>query len=408
MSRKVFVTGGGGGGGSADLGSLVVDLPLVSATALGTGGNNLNVRGESGITQLNANQFGWVAYGADNPSNVIRLVAVPFQVDNNGAITPGSAVTTTNSSGVSISNTVWYSECAPGRFLIHSACHWAGSYNMMAWTASVASNNTAVVGRDSGGAISGTYFWPGQYNCVPTGNGSFVFSPSYNNSSYSGYMRYDWNGSTQYNYGTSSALNSYSSTVYGYPAIQNWQSNQARCGLIIDHRSSSSGFYVSEAHTSNSFTGYGYMGSVFGNEDYSTILGHRLASGKAVYFNQSRAALVTDGAGGTLKTNTTTPIPANLQYGRAGATAIALGNDYFAAPQLSGASWLIYKVTVDGANNPSTETVASLFTAPGLVGSPASNATGWRFGGDENQFLVQAAYGQVNVYDATALKALMV
>lgn len=409
MARKIFVQSGGGGGGGGT-GKLVTELPLVSSASFAVSSYLFTQRQNGGISQLNANQLMWACLGADTSN--IGFQAQPFQVSNSGVITLGTAQTVINSSGTSISTTISASEPAPGRYFVVGRMYWAGAYSVMPWGAQVASNNTVSVSRYSASDYSTTapYAHPNAGTPVSTGvAGTYVWVPGYTTNGYGAANRYDFDGGSNYTYATGSVLNSYSSTHYGFQALQHWSDTQARCGVMCDHRDSTSGFYFREYYGEGSARNLGYTSSVFGGNDYSTIVGQRLSGGKAVYWNGSGRYIVTDGAGTTLlQGGNVIPPSVATSTGYHGGATIALGNDFFAAPSSSG-GWLIYKPTLDGSNNLSFSPKANLFYGAGL-GAPVAIAgnTGLRLAGDQQQYLVHAGPGFVSVYDAAALKELMV
>jgi hypothetical protein len=408
MSRKIFVQSGGGGGGGSIAG-IITSLPLISSASwAGTYSLALD---SSGGCQLSANQFGYVEFGYNTGSNIIALQARPIQVSNSGVITLGSNSTVTNSSGSSISTTQFVSEPAPGRFAVIGRHYWSGTtYSIMSWGATFASNNTVTTGRNQGSDYSTgvSYAHPNSGNLVGVGNGSNLYLPGYTTNSYGTWNRYSYNGSSHYDYAAGTTVNSYSSTYYGFPALQHWSDTQERCGILSDHRDSSSGFYMIEAFSSSTPTNLGYSNTLLGDSNYSTVTGYRLVGGKAVYVNGNGRYLVTGGNGTVLaqaKALSRPTFASSSTY--LGNQTTALGNDFFAQPTSSG-NWVIFKVAVDGSNNATLTPKATLLSSSGLTPSASVSYQCWRLGGDQKQFLVLMGPGMVNVYDATALTALMV
>lgn len=408
MARKIFVQSGGGGGGSVE--GLITQLPLIS-TASWSGSYTL-AQSYSGGCQLNANQFGYVEFGASNASNIIALQARPIQVSESGSITIGAESTATNSSGTSISTTLFASEPAPGRYAIIGRQYWSGStYYINSYGATFASNNTVSTGVSQGNDYNtgASYAHPNSGNLIGAGNGSALFVPGYNSNSYGTWNRYDYNGSSNYSYSTGSTVNTYSSTHYGFPALQHWSDTQSRCGILSDHRNAASGFYMSEVTdaTSNP-TALGYSNNLLGSTDYSSVTGYRLSNGKAVYVNSPGNYLVTNGAGTVLRSAAALARPnLSTNYPYVNLATTALGGDYF-GQVASGGNWVIFKVATDASNYATIEPVGTLLGSAGLSPNPTTSYTTWRLGGAQKQNLVVMSPGVVSVYDATALTSLMV
>ena len=110
------------------------------------GQSNAQVR-DNGYTtvQTSSGQFGIFAMGRDTSGSRLYSMAKPLQVSaTNGSIAEGTLTTQQNSSGSALSTTIG-GDAGIGLAMIVGRQHWAGSYQIVAWSAKFNNDNTAVM-----------------------------------------------------------------------------------------------------------------------------------------------------------------------------------------------------------------------------------------------------------------------
>ena len=250
MANKLSTILGSESGGGAT--SAFVDttaMPMIDYHEFRHGGYGTGEGGTSGWSQYANNlssvgdlnkasdfQFGFNFQSTnDNDTSRIYHTIVPFQVDSNGAITPGSANTIENSSSTSYSTTFCRrgfnnttpntigSGNIPGNcagFISYGRQVWSGSWQMMSWGGRIGNANTVTThDRNSYSDYTSSYPHPNEGTFGMTGGGS--------NTPYYSIVGYDPNS---YNYWSGWYYNSGS-----YPS--HWTNNQ------IATYSSTSGFF---------------------------------------------------------------------------------------------------------------------------------------------------------------------
>ena len=250
MANKLSTILGSESGGGAT--SAFVDttaMPMIDYHEFRHGGYGTGEGGTSGWSQYANNlssvgdlnkasdfQFGFNFQSTnDNDTSRIYHTIVPFQVDSNGAITPGSANTIENSSSTSYSTTFCRrgfnnttpntigSGNIPGNcagFVSYGRQVWSGSWQMMSWGGRIGNANTVTThDRNSYSDYTSSYPHPNEGTFGMTGGGS--------NTPYYSIVGYDPNS---YNYWSGWYYNSGS-----YPS--HWTNNQ------IATYSSTSGFF---------------------------------------------------------------------------------------------------------------------------------------------------------------------
>lgn len=365
----------------------------------------------SGIAQLSDTQLAYGSFGYT--SSNIRVYGQPFQVDSNGNIVLGSQSYSQNSSGASTSTTV-FGEPHPGSLAWMSRCHWSNSYVIMSFGMTVNSNNTVSTGRYVGNDYNSSgYAHPQSGNVFGTSSGSskYAWYGGYGfGSSRSGYVRWQYNGSSHYNHSTGSQTSSVSSTTASHPALQHHSNTLDPVGMMFHRDGNGNQMYYGREYYGTSYSNLGWATSLVGSDLYSSFCGFRLDDGKAVYiYYNGNNAFVTNGSGSVLKSNASvigwgSLVPYESYINR---STIALGNDYFAIP--SNDLWNIVKISLDGSYNINIDVVASVFVGviPSLP-SHQNSHTGWRLAGPNQEYLVTAVNGTITTYDATPLTSLMV
>ena len=261
MSKLSTILGGSSGGsGGSGTASYVASsqLPLLDYKIIRSSAYNTANGGNSGwdqyarkityqgvINKATKNQFGVnFLCQNDQQQNQINHVVIPFQSDDNGAITIGNANTVKNSSGTSISttfigngfNNTSQSNQGAGQvaaqtatFICYGRMYWSGSYQMMSWGGTIGSSNTVTThGRNDYSDYNSSYPHPNNGLFGKTGGGAST--PYYNIVGYDGNSYNYWSG-WYYNNGS-------------YPS--HWTNNQ------LATYSSTSGFHQSMlAHDSN-------------------------------------------------------------------------------------------------------------------------------------------------------------
>ena len=402
-------TGGGGGGGD------ITELPLISNTSLNviyTG--TLSFMQMGAISQKNESNF-IVAYsGYDTPSNVIRLWSQEFTVDSNGTVTTQSPVSTTNSSGTSMSTTI-IGETFPGRISCIGRHYYSGSsYYVLHWWAHIPSDRTRLglgsttnIGVVVYSDYASNMMHPQTGNPFATGSGGLTWHIGYSNSSYGGYTNWSSSDSSMsFNSGTT--LNSYSSTSGCTDAKSHWSQITNRCGIGYDHRDGSSGYYITEYYDST-YSGLGYEQSLFGTNGYGNRLcGWKSADDtKAVYYSPYTGyAITTNGRGTIIENPYTFNIffdSNNLMYGSgSGNSNFCIKPGIFATSDENGA-YVIWKLVFDGnkARGEIKGRLSGFVPSAKIYGSGSIAKV--RFAGANYEFLVVASQNGVIVYDASSL-----
>lgn len=413
MARKIFVQASSGGTG----GGLTLDLPLLGTYSLADVENSSGYSPLtsilSGITQLNANQFGYAEHGFGSPWNIGVLQSLPFQVSESGVVTTGTKGSTTRSSTTSRS-TAYLTEVFPGRLLAFSTDYISSTWQSSSYGVTFSSSNTCSHSA-SGSNISDTYRWPNGYGPFGIGDGSYAIAPGYNNSgSYGGFTVLNYTGSSGYNYSSGTTLNSYSSTTGSTPAHTHWSDLTNRQGMVIDHRTSASGYYATVHYLSGgsaTYTNVGYLSTVFGDPNaYNNIIGFKHSSGKCFYLNTSTNLGVQISSTGNVNA---TAIPFVLTFNQDSISQkitkaiFALGNDYFAAPDASGGNLLVFKLNNSGTSWSGTVKAVLSSFGGGLV-RPMATYSGFRTAGTQNQFLIAHNGRALIVYDFSSITPLLV
>ena len=401
-------SGGSGSGGFAE--QMVINLTEIDTKTFDK--FPINQYQGSGIAQLNDTQLAYGSFGYSTSN--IRVYGQPFQVDSSGNIVLGSQSYAQNSSGTAISTTV-YGEPHPGHLTWMSRCHWSNSYVIMSFGMILNSNNTVSTGRYVGSDYNSSgYAHPQSGNVFGTSSGSskYAWYGGYGfGSSRSGYVRWQFDGSSRYNHSTGSQTSSVSSTTASHPALQHHSNTLDPVGLMF-HRdgNNSPNMYYGREYYGSSYSNLGWANSIVGADLYSSFTGFRLDDGKAVYiYYNGNNAVVTTGAGSVLKYNapvigwgSLTPYESYINR-----SVVPLGNDYFAIP--SNDLWNVVKISLDGSYNINIDVVASVFVGviPSLPDHRNSHV-GWRLAGPNQEYLVTAVNGTIKTYDATPITSLMV
>tara|TARA_B100000965_G_scaffold200901_1_gene167725 strand:+ start:1254 stop:2720 length:1467 start_codon:yes stop_codon:yes gene_type:complete len=275
MANKLSTILGSESGGGAT--SAFVDttaMPMLDYHEFRHGGFGSSEGGTSGWSQYANNiqntgdlnkasdfQFGF-NFQSNNSTdtNKIYHTIVPFQVDANGAITPGSANTIENSSSTSISTTFCRrgfnnttpntigSGNIPGNcagFVSYGRQHWSGGYQMMSWGGRIGNANTVTThDRGNYSDYNGSYPHPNEGTFGMTGGGS--------NTPYYNIVGYDGNS---YNYWSGWYYNSGS-----YPS--HWTNNQ------LATYSSTSGFHNLPQADDSQWDWAGYYKYYYTNDQY--------------------------------------------------------------------------------------------------------------------------------------------
>ena len=259
MSKLSSILGGASSGGSGSASYVSSSqLPLLDYKIIRSNGYSSATGGNGGwtyqarkitypglINKATKNQFGVnFLCPNDQQQNQINHVIIPFQSDDNGNITIGNGNSIQNSSSTSISttfigngfNNTSSSNLGNGQigantatFVCYGRQHWSGSYQMMSWGGTIATNNTVSThSRNDYSDYNSSY--PHPNNGVFGRSGGGAQTPYYHMVGYDGNSYNYWSG-WYYNSG-------------GYP--QHWTNSQ------LATYSSTSGFHQSMlAHDSN-------------------------------------------------------------------------------------------------------------------------------------------------------------
>ena len=202
----------------------------------GTSGWNQYAQNISNIGDLNKaskNQFGFnFTSNNSNDTNRIYHTIVPFQVDDNGTITSGTANTIENSSSTSISTTFCRrgfnnttpntigSGNIPGNcagFVCYGRMHWSGSYQMMSWGGRIGNSNTVTThDRNNYSDYTSSYPHPNEGTFGMNGGGSntpYYSIVGYDGSSYNYWSGWYYNSGSYPSHWTNNQLATYSSTA---------------------------------------------------------------------------------------------------------------------------------------------------------------------------------------------------
>jgi len=246
MANKLSTILGSESGGGAT--SAFVDttaMPMIDYHEFRHGGYGSGEGGTSGWSQYANNlssvgdlnkasdfQFGFNFQSAnDNDTNRIYHTIVPFQVDSNGAITPGSANTIENSSSTSYSTTFCRrgfnnttpntigSGNIPGNcagFVSYGRQVWAGSWQMMSWGGRIGNANTVTThDRNAYSDYTSSYPHPNEGTFGMTGGGNntpYYSIVGYDPNSYNYWSGWYYNSGSYPSHWTNNQLATYSST----------------------------------------------------------------------------------------------------------------------------------------------------------------------------------------------------
>jgi len=238
----------GSGGSSGGTSSTFVDtseMPLLdyhemrsasfSTADGGTSGwsqyaNNFDRIGD--INKAGKNQFGF-NFLSNNSQDTNRIyhTIVPFQVDDNGIITSGSASTIENSSGTAVSttfcgrgfNNTSSSTIGSGNigantagFICYGRMHWNSSYYCMSWGGTISTgNNVTVHDRTPNSDYTSSYPHPNEGHFGRSGGGTqtpYYHIVGYDGSSYNYWSGWYYNSGSHPSHWTQAQLASYSST----------------------------------------------------------------------------------------------------------------------------------------------------------------------------------------------------
>jgi len=191
-----------------------------------------NIQSTGDLNKASENQFGFNFQSTnDNDTSRIYHTIVPFQVDGNGAITPGGANTIENSSSTSYSTTFCRrgfnnttpntigSGNIPGNcagFVSYGRQVWAGGWQMMSWGGRIGNANTVTThDRNNYSDYNSSYPHPNEGTFGMTGGGSntpYYSIVGYDPSSYNYWSGWYYNSGSYPNHWTSNQLATYSST----------------------------------------------------------------------------------------------------------------------------------------------------------------------------------------------------
>ena len=253
MANKLSTILGSESGGGAT--SAFVDttaMPMIDYHEFRHGGYGTGEGGTSGWSQYANNlssvgdlnkasdfQFGFNFQSTnDNDTSRIYHTIVPFQVDSNGAITPGSANTIENSSSTSYSTTFCRrgfnnttpntigSGNIPGNcagFVSYGRQVWSGSWQMMSWGGRIGNANTVTThDRNSYSDYTSSYPHPNEGTFGMTGGGNntpYYSIVGYDGNSYNYWSGWYYNSGSYPSHWTQNQLATYSSTsgFHNYP-----------------------------------------------------------------------------------------------------------------------------------------------------------------------------------------------
>jgi len=192
--------------------------------------NNINSTGD--LNKASDYQFGFNFQSSnDNDTNRIYHTIVPFQVDANGAITPGNANTIENSSSTSYSTTFCrrgFNNTTPNTigggnipgncagFVSYGRQVWAGSWQMMSWGGRIGNANTVTThDRNSYSDYNSSYPHPSEGTFGMTGGGNntpYYSIVGYDPNSYNYWSGWYYNSGSYPSHWTANQLATYSST----------------------------------------------------------------------------------------------------------------------------------------------------------------------------------------------------
>lgn len=385
-------------------------LPLVSQASLNSFPTLSPVSINSySASQSSANQFLVSTFYA-SASNV-NVVGTPFTVSDSGVITAGTAAVASNTSGTNASTTI-NSDSYPGETAFVSRSFFNGSYRIVYANSRITGSNTASsYFVDSGSDYTSNYPYPSQPVAISTSQASaatrFLIYPGYDPSSYISYSALS-ETTTSYSRSSSGSLSTYSSTCGGAQALQHFSDTSSRNGVIFDHRSATSGFYLSECHSGSTVTGLGYVSNIFNPADfnnYSYYTGFKLSSGKSVYVSKTGNSFTTNSTGSILGSSKSLSLFGNVYSYYQPFTQIALGNNVFALLNTTSSQITIFKIIENATTYVHDINVISRIQVDTTIIPPLADgsSTFYRFGGTNNKFLIVFNPFFVKVYDASSL-----
>jgi len=268
MSKLSSILGGASGsGGGSGVASYVASsqLPLLDCKIIRSNGYSSANGGNGGwtyqarklsyqgtINKASKNQFGINFLSPnDQQQNQINHVIIPFQSDDNGNITIGTGNSIQNSSSTSISTTKignGFNNTSSGTigngsigantatFICYGRMTWSGSYQMMSWGGTIATNNTVSThGRNDYSDYNSSYPHPNQGVFGRTGGGSqtpYYHMVGYDGSSYNYWSGWYYNSGNYPQHWTNSQLATYSSTSGFHQNMLAHDSNWDESGIF--------------------------------------------------------------------------------------------------------------------------------------------------------------------------------
>jgi len=247
LSTILGASGGGGGGTASafvDTGAMpLLDYQEMRSTQFSTAQGGVsgwnqyasNIDRVGDLNKAGKNQFG-INFLANNSQDTNRIyhTIIPFQVDDNGTITPGSANTIENSSGTSISttfagrgfnNTTSQTKGSgniganTAGFISYGRMHWNGSYYCMSWGGTISTSNTVSVhDRTPNSDYTSSYPHPNEGIFGRSGGGDqtpYYHVVGYDGNSYNYWSGWYYNSGSHPSHWTQAQLATYSSTC-GY------------------------------------------------------------------------------------------------------------------------------------------------------------------------------------------------
>lgn len=264
MSKLSSIIGGASSGGSGAGSYVSSQLPLLDCKIIRSNGYSSANGGNGGwtyqarrvsyqglINKASKNQFGVNFLSPNNQQqNQINHVIIPFQSDDNGNITIGTANSIQNSSSTSISttfigngfNNTSSSTIGSGNigantagFTCYGRMTWAGSYQMMSWGGTVANNNTVSThGRNDYSDYNSSYPHPNNGVFGRSGGGSstpYYHIVGYDGNSYNYWSGWYYNSGNYPQHWTNSQLATYSTSCGFHQSMLAHDSNWDEAGI---------------------------------------------------------------------------------------------------------------------------------------------------------------------------------